>query len=52
MCSDEWNHGEDNINGKCPDCGMETVDDIAVYGCNWSPVICEKCANAPCDESC
>jgi len=28
------------------------VDGQAPYGCHWSPVICQTCGDAPCDESC
>lgn len=49
---DGWDLGDENINGKCPNCGEDTVDGRAVYGCNYSPVICETCGNAPCDDSC
>lgn len=49
MCSEGWNDGEPN--GTC-ECGEDTVDGHAATGCNWSPVICDKCGAAPCDESC
>ena len=54
MCSDGWDLVYDGevINGKCPDCGMETVDGAAAEGCNYSPVDCETCGFAPCDDSC
>ena len=55
MCCDGWNFVEEDgaeINGKCPDCGMATVDGSAYKGCNYSPVICETCGDAPCDLSC
>jgi hypothetical protein len=50
MCCDEWNTGEPN--GECSDCGEPTVDGHAAKGCNYSPVICESCGSAPCDQSC
>lgn len=50
MCSENWDYGEPN--GTCENCGEATVDNAAVIGCCWSPVICETCGDAPCDESC
>lgn len=52
MCSDGWKYDADEVNGKCPECGMETVDGVAKEGCNWSPVECETCGYRPCDGSC
>jgi ribosomal protein S27E len=53
MCCDGWGlePGEE-VNGECPDCGEETVDGGAAYGCNYSPILCETCGAAPCDLSC
>ena len=52
MCADSWDSGED-VAGVCPDCG-EDVDKYgdAIRGCNYSPICCETCGSAPCDESC
>lgn len=52
MCSDGWNLGDENINGTCVKCGCATVDGTAVTGCYYSPVLCDECGDAPCDESC
>ena len=52
MCADGWKYKREEINGVCPECGMETVDGEAYEGCYWSPVQCETCGDAPCDESC
>ena len=52
MCCDGWDLGSENINGTCPDCGTDTVDGQAVDGCNYSPVLCKTCNDAPCDLSC
>lgn len=52
MCSDGWRYGLDEVNGECPDCGYPTVDGEAFEGCNWSPVLCQTCGDAPCDGSC
>lgn len=53
MCSDGWNLREEGeVNGECPECGTDTVDGAAVTGCNYSPVVCERCGWAPCDQSC
>jgi hypothetical protein len=50
MCCDSWNNGTPN--GECPDCGAPTVDGEAATGCHYSPVSCETCGDAPCDDSC
>lgn len=42
---------EDEI-GECPDCGTETVNGEARYGCYYSPVACSTCGWKPCDQSC
>ena len=52
MCCDGWSYYKEEINGECPDCGAETVDGHAADGCNYSPVTCETCKSAPCDQSC
>ena len=53
MCSDGWYPEEGKeVNGVCPDCGEDTIDGIAPYGCNWSPVLCETCGDRPCNLSC
>jgi len=52
MCCDGWKYDESEINGVCPKCGTPTVDGKAVEGCNYSPVICDECGDAPCDGSC
>lgn len=51
-CHDPVDLGEENIDGKCPDCGEDTVGGLAVFGCAYSPIICATCGHAPCDESC
>lgn len=43
---------EGEPNGKCPDCGFETVDGETIEACACSPVECETCGRAPCDGSC
>lgn len=40
-CSDGWGSYKSQINGTCPDCGVETVDGVAACGCNYSPVECK-----------
>ncbi len=54
MCCDGWtlnlDPGEEEY--ECPDCGGETIDGAAKHGCNYSPVTCETCGAAPCDDSC
>jgi hypothetical protein len=39
-------------NGTCPDCGQETYDGEAVYGCGYSKKLCKTCGFALCDGSC
>ena len=50
MCSDGKDLGCPN--GECPDCGAETTDGEATYGCYYSPVVCDTCEHRPCDQSC
>lgn len=52
MCADGWYSDDSEVDGVCPDCGMPTVDGVAQYGCNWSPVDCQTCGSSPCDDSC
>jgi len=53
-CCSPWDLTEDGdkVNGECPDCGEDTVDGDAAYGCTYSPVQCKTCGSAPCDLSC
>jgi hypothetical protein len=51
MCADGWNYINE-VNGECPECGMPTVDGDAAYGCFYSPIDCETCGSALCDDSC
>lgn len=52
-CCDSWHlESGEKPDGICPDCGGETLYGQAVEGCNYSPVICETCGDAPCDGSC
>jgi len=51
MCSEPIG-AESKSNGICPNCGEETVDGESKEICGYSPVLCETCGNAPCDESC
>jgi hypothetical protein len=52
MCADGWNLEDKDVDGKCPDCGIPTVDGDAQYGCHYSPTECETCGSRPCDGSC
>ena len=52
MCSEGWNYKDSEVDGECKSCGEPTVDGVAQSGCDWSPVICKECGDAPCDESC
>lgn len=51
-CCDGWSSKESEVNGKCKDCDMPTVDGDAAYGCNWSPISCKTCGYKSCDQSC
>ena len=53
-CCDGWDYSEIGvIMSECPECGGEiTEEGYAVYGCNYSPVVCDTCGSAPCDQSC
>lgn len=55
MCCDGWDLEADepgDVSSECEYCGTPTVNGHAAYGCNYSPVICEECGAAPCDNSC
>lgn len=64
MCCDGWEikpEGDDESLGECPDCGAPVVilnrgdaefHYYAVSGCNYSPILCKTCGDAPCDQSC
>ena len=52
MCADGTYYEDSEVNGTCPECGEPTVDGEAQSRCNYSPVECEECGYAPCDESC
>lgn len=51
-CCDGWECTEADVNGRCLECDMPTVDGVAAYGCNWSPIVCKKCGYRSCDGSC
>lgn len=52
MCSDGWYYPDEEIDGECPMCGSPTLAGAAQEGCFWSPVVCRKCEESPCDGSC
>lgn len=53
MCSDGWSLEKGEVaDGVCPDCEMDTLDGEATEGCCYSPVVCNTCGYAPCDDSC
>lgn len=52
MCCDRSDYDEDEIDGECPDCGNETVEGDAYERCGYSPIKCNTCGYAPCDQSC
>ncbi|AMO44251.1 hypothetical protein vBRpoSV10_198 [Ruegeria phage vB_RpoS-V10] len=47
----EWNK-DDVVNGECAACGQDTIDGTAVEICEYSPVDCEECGSAPCQQYC
>ena len=48
-CCEGWDISEDDgVIGECPDCGEETIDSHARYGCSYSAVQCETCGSASC----
>lgn len=53
-CSDiwEWDKRPEKPNGKCKDCGEDLYDGLPGSSCTYSPVVCETCGWAPCDQSC
>jgi len=52
MCCEPSGYSKKEINGKCPDCGEDTVDGDAYEQCRYSPIECFTCGWSPCDESC
>lgn len=51
MCCDVQN--DEPVVGECPACGAPVdADGDAVLICGYSPVVCDVCGDAPCDESC
>lgn len=50
-CCDGWDNGP--AVGECPDCGEPADEDgYAVEGCLHSPIQCNTCGAAPCDQYC
>lgn len=41
-----------DVNGRCEECGAETVDGKAYDQCAYSVVSCEYCNSAPCEQAC
>ena len=52
MCCNPIDFTRDDIDGVCPDCGQPTVGSSAFEQCGDSPVCCDTCGYAPCDDSC
>jgi len=52
MCCSTSGYSKNEIDGVCPDCGEDTCNGNAFESCSYSPVQCETCGSAPCDESC
>jgi len=52
MCCDPTDYKEDEIDWICFECKAETVDWCAFEACGYSPVECDICWYAPCDQSC
>ena len=52
-CWGKWELSEDDsVIGERPDCGEETIDGYARYGCDYSPIVCETCKSSPCAGRC
>lgn len=52
MCCEPINQ-ESTVIGECKECGGPIdIDGDSTDVCAYSPVICEECGCAPCDESC
>lgn len=51
-CCAAQEYNEDDINGVCQECGEPTVDGEAYEVCHDSPILCDDCGYAPCDQSC
>lgn len=47
----EWEK-DDKPDGVCPACGEPTLEGQAWEVCNYSPIECHTCGDAPCDGSC
>lgn len=52
MCCANTSYTEEEINGTCPSCWADTVDGEAYAACAYSPILCDVCGAAPCDQSC
>ncbi len=52
MCCEPSGYNEEEINGKCPSCGEDTVDGYAYECCGYSSCECKVCGHSPCDGSC
>jgi len=52
MCCAPSGFLKSEINGECSSCGEPTVDGYAYEACEYSPIVCEECKHAPCDQSC
>jgi len=52
MCCDAVG-SEEKMVKECPECGGD-VDEDGISGdiCGYSPIVCETCGSAPCDDSC
>jgi len=52
MCCSATDYIKKEINGNCPDCGMEMVNGDAYEQCYYSSTECDLCGWSPCDGSC
>ena len=53
LCCAPYDEGREAVVGICPDCGAAiNKEGKAVYGCSYSPSICDTCGYSPCDRSC
>lgn len=51
-CCDNGDVSIEDVDGICPECGRATCGGYVICKCDYSPIECETCGAAPCDQSC
>lgn len=53
-CCDPIDARPEDTVGECPDCGgdVDIDGDTTEEACSYSPIDCDLCGSASCDESC